>query len=507
MSTRKLQQEFDKTHKKIAEGLAVFDDIHAKLVAHDAPPQKDKLELDLKKEIKRLQRLRDSLKQWLADASIKLDKGPLQESRSRIEHAMDQFKELERLSKIKQFLNEGLELQRAKLGRFGDTGEEDSKKQQVYAFISDSIDLLNQQNDLLEAQTHLQAVLLKKAKASQQPAIQTIMNDTKLCFDRNVKHLTRLEKILRGLENDRVAPEAVEDIKEDIEYYVHNNQDQDFVEYDDFYDLLNLDDDDLNVQGSLVHTGDEPETAEPRQARHASVGTTASSDDHAVPTPATLGAAPPPGFGGPVHRSRSYNAAPLAPAAPPKTEPFLPGTNHTFVATVPRLAHLARERQARPLASESISQLLEQLLLNCPDSFDAEKPRQYEPVHMHPLLVDYPQEPMFELNLAHMMRRFDVDTLLFCFYYGGGGGGGSSSGYAARYQAAVELTRRGWVYNRDTSQWFIPEPRAKGWSAAAAPGGTSSEADYKYFDYEKTWLMRRKEKYQFAEGAKLVFLA
>ena len=65
----------------------------------------------MKKELKKLQRLRDQLKQWLGDSSIKLDKNVLQENRTKIEHAMDQFKELEKLLKIKQFSNEGLELQ------------------------------------------------------------------------------------------------------------------------------------------------------------------------------------------------------------------------------------------------------------------------------------------------------------------------------------------------------------------------------------------------------------
>lgn len=496
MSTRKLQQEIDKTHKKISEGLTAFDEIYEKLMSPEAPSQKEKLESDLKKEIKKLQRLRDSLKTWITDSSIKLDKGPLQESRSKIEHAMDQFKDLEKMSKIKQFLNEGLELQRAKYGRFGDM--EDPKKQEVCHYISDSIDLLNQQNELLEVELHLQTAQLKKTKGSQVAIVQSGIDDARYKVERNVKHLTMLEKILRSLENDKVTPELVDSIKDDIEYYVENNMDDDYVEYDDFYDQLNLEDANLDVQGSLVQI-----------------------DQKEAPT---LVPPPPPGL---AHVNARAELLPTRLAgttrAPTLTPPRqaemdersnvgdngtqsrieLPRLQQTFAETVPRLAQIARERLSRPLATENVNQLLELSLLNCPDSFDAEKPRQYEPAHMHPSSIDYPQEPMYELNLGLLMRRFDTDTLFFCFYYGDG-----ANGETARYHAALELSRRGWIFNLETSQWFLRDVKnTKSRSASSEKELPDGEGDYKYFDYEKTWLTRRKEKYRIPEFAQHTFSA
>jgi CCR4-NOT transcription complex subunit 3 len=56
------------------------------LQVHTAPNpnQKDKYEQELKKEIKKLQRLRDQIKAWISSTEIK-DKKSLQEARKNIE--------------------------------------------------------------------------------------------------------------------------------------------------------------------------------------------------------------------------------------------------------------------------------------------------------------------------------------------------------------------------------------------------------------------------------------
>ena len=83
MANRKLQQEIDKTFKKVSEGILAFDAIYEKITA-TGTGQKDKLEDNLKREIKKLQRLRDQIKTWAAGNEIK-DKKPLMEERKKIE--------------------------------------------------------------------------------------------------------------------------------------------------------------------------------------------------------------------------------------------------------------------------------------------------------------------------------------------------------------------------------------------------------------------------------------
>ena len=74
--SRKLQTEVDKTMKKITEGVELFDEIWDKVYGASTQAQKEKYELDLKKEIKKLQRLRDQLKTWVAGSDVK-NKQPL----------------------------------------------------------------------------------------------------------------------------------------------------------------------------------------------------------------------------------------------------------------------------------------------------------------------------------------------------------------------------------------------------------------------------------------------
>lgn len=100
MAARKLQQEVDKCFKKVTEGVAEFDAIYEKIGQSNNTAQKEKLEDNLKREIKKLQRLRDQIKTWAAGNEIK-DKGPLMDNRRLIETQMERFKAVEKAMKTK----------------------------------------------------------------------------------------------------------------------------------------------------------------------------------------------------------------------------------------------------------------------------------------------------------------------------------------------------------------------------------------------------------------------
>ena len=76
--------EIDRTLKKVAEGVELFESIYDKMQASTNQTQKEKLETDLKTQIKKLQRLRDQIKTWVASNDIK-DKSQLMENRKLIE--------------------------------------------------------------------------------------------------------------------------------------------------------------------------------------------------------------------------------------------------------------------------------------------------------------------------------------------------------------------------------------------------------------------------------------
>ena len=84
MAARKLQQEVDKCFKKVEEGVQEFEAIYEKIEQSNNISQKEKLEDNLKREIKKLQRLRDQIKTWAASNDIK-DKAPLMDKRKLIE--------------------------------------------------------------------------------------------------------------------------------------------------------------------------------------------------------------------------------------------------------------------------------------------------------------------------------------------------------------------------------------------------------------------------------------
>lgn len=88
--------------KKVAEGNQEFDQILKKVYSASSSNQKEKYESDLKKEIKKLQRYRDQIKQWIASNDVK-DKRPLIEARKAIENQMEQFKICEKETKTKAY--------------------------------------------------------------------------------------------------------------------------------------------------------------------------------------------------------------------------------------------------------------------------------------------------------------------------------------------------------------------------------------------------------------------
>jgi CCR4-NOT transcription complex subunit 3 len=84
MTSRKLQGEIDRVLKRVAEGVDTFETIFEKIQSSSNVAQKEKYELELKKEIKKLQRYRDQIKSWLSLNEIK-DKRALTENRKLIE--------------------------------------------------------------------------------------------------------------------------------------------------------------------------------------------------------------------------------------------------------------------------------------------------------------------------------------------------------------------------------------------------------------------------------------
>ncbi|KAI3326061.1 Not1 N-terminal domain, CCR4-Not complex component-domain-containing protein [Xylariaceae sp. AK1471] len=230
MAARKLQQEIDKTFKKVAEGVAEFDGIYEKIEQSNNPAQKEKLEDNLKREIKKLQRLRDQIKTWAASNDIK-DKAPLLEHRKLIETQMERFKAVEKAMKTKAYSKEGLSAA-AKLD------PKEQAKAEAGEFLSNMVDELEQQIEALEAESEQIQVTMKKGK-NQSAKAERIAN-IEHNIERHKWHQGKLELIRRSLENGGIETEQVTDLEESIRYYVTDGMNDDFMEDEGLYDDLAL---------------------------------------------------------------------------------------------------------------------------------------------------------------------------------------------------------------------------------------------------------------------------
>ncbi|AMD18775.1 HBL127Wp [Eremothecium sinecaudum] len=495
MSQRKLLQEVDKVLKKVKEGLAEFDIIYDKFQVTESDNQsyREKLESDLKREIKKLQKHREQIKSWLSKDDVKERNSLLMENRRLIENGMERFKSVEKIMKTKKFSTEAL----SNPDLIKDPRE--LKKRDQFVFVEDCLEELQKQLESYEAQELADKV------------------------ERHQFHITNLENILKMLQNDELEPDVVEEYQEDIRYYVDNNDDPDFIEYETIYE-------DMGCETQLEDTKEQPTPVKQKVKLERS------------PKKKNLSPAPP----NIVNKARSSVSTAgsvtisSAPASQPSSgSPVSAGTKQVKKDTVPQIPDylpppkdLSKEIEeniehdlnvkaafANPLFKEELGywlqakrpliqpyenmpekmmKQLESSLLNCPDSLDADTPYLYQhPLSLpHPTSIFFPNEPIRfvasglnsngrvtkgiygKTSMAQIMTKFDLDTLFFIFYH--------YQGTYDQYLASRELTIRGWIYNRVNRCWFYKE-------VEKLPPGMeqTEEVSWRYFDFQKSWLARR----------------
>ncbi|TPX61826.1 hypothetical protein PhCBS80983_g00794 [Powellomyces hirtus] len=300
MANRKLLGEIDKVLKRVAEGVEIFRETFDKLDAATTPAQKEKYEGDLKKEIKKLQRLRDQIRTWLSSSEIK-DKRNLEDNRRLIEEQMERFKAAEKALKLKAFSKEGL-LQPQKYD------PEVKEREDLEDWISDTVKELNRQVEVFEAEQESLQLLVRKGRKGGDAAKAERLAAIDHQLERHKWHMVQLEIIQRMVANEELKVEQVKEIKEDVDYYVKSNQDPDFDENEYLYEDLDLEN--LEAYGLKTDGDHEPEWGDPqtppkekelaelvtpvRESKHSEDSTRKKSlkdkseaDDVATPTKAT----------------------------------------------------------------------------------------------------------------------------------------------------------------------------------------------------------------------------
>uniref|UniRef100_A0A673FQI6 CCR4-NOT transcription complex subunit 3 n=1 Tax=Sinocyclocheilus rhinocerous TaxID=307959 RepID=A0A673FQI6_9TELE len=270
---RKLQGEIDRCLKKVTEGVEQFEDIWKKLYNAANANQKEKYESDLKKEIKKLQRLRDQIKTWVASNEIK-DKKQLVENRKLIETQMERFKIVERETKTKAYSKEGLGLAQK-------VDPAQKEKEEVGQWLTNTIDTLNMQVDQFESEVESLSVQTRKKKGDKEK--QDRIEELKRMIERHRYHIRMLETILRMLDNDSVQVDAIRKIKDDVEYYLDSSQDPDFEENEFLYDDIDLEE----IPQPLVATSPSGHTEDEIFQHSSSTPTSTTSSSPIPPSPAT----------------------------------------------------------------------------------------------------------------------------------------------------------------------------------------------------------------------------
>jgi CCR4-NOT transcription complex subunit 3 len=215
--------------KKVDEGVDLFDEIWEKVYSAEQQNQKEKYEMDLKKEIKKLQRLRDQIKTWIGSSDVK-DKDPLLDARKLIETKMEQFKICEKETKTKTYSKEGLARQEK-------LDPQEKAKKETTNWISEVIEKLTQEVE--DKEVEVERLGSGKGKKTN----KHIIEDFNHHIDNHKYHLNKLEGIMRLVNNDVLDVETVDPIKEDLDYYIESYEDDDFQQaYDEefFYEALNL---------------------------------------------------------------------------------------------------------------------------------------------------------------------------------------------------------------------------------------------------------------------------
>ncbi|KAE8288878.1 CCR4-NOT transcription complex subunit 3 [Larimichthys crocea] len=194
---------------------------------------------------------------------------------------MERFKVVERETKTKAYSKEGLGLAQK-------VDPAQREKEETGQWLTNTIDTLNMQVDQFESEVESLSVQTRKKKGDKEK--QDRIEELKRLIERHRFHIRMLETILRMLDNDSIAVDSIQKIKDDVEYYIDSSQDPDFEENEFLYDDLDLED----IPAALVATSPSGQgNVEDEMYLHSSSTPTSTTSSSPIPpSPATCTASP-----------------------------------------------------------------------------------------------------------------------------------------------------------------------------------------------------------------------
>lgn len=191
---------------------------------------------------------------------------------------------VERATKTKAYSKEGL-------GAAQKLDPAQREKEDLCCWLTSSIGSLQIQQDQYESE--VESIMAAKKKRLDKDK-QDKVDDLKSKLERHKFHITKLETLLRLVDNDQVDLDQVKKIKDDVEYYIESSQEPDFEENEYLYDdIIGLDEIELSGTGKSFSSKNRRKFLKislVSALEHRSAGTTDSnnSNDTAGGSPSSL---------------------------------------------------------------------------------------------------------------------------------------------------------------------------------------------------------------------------
>ncbi|EER19919.1 tropomyosin 1, isoforms 33/34, putative [Perkinsus marinus ATCC 50983] len=533
-ASRKLQATIDVTLKKVDEGIDEFQQVWRKVEESQNQNQREKNQMDLKKEIKKLQRFREDIMKWINGTEVK-DKGKLTDARRKIEVEMERFKEFERESKTKPFSFIGLQAQ-------DKVDPAEQKRMETRSQLESYVDQLKQQVGLSSAESTRVAELSSSGRVEGRSMELVLL--VELWIARHQWHQAKLEQLIRKLDNEEdVDYDELEITEQALDYYLEEHENPDYYHDEELYTNHNLDDNRINaytkpidVDGTDNGDGEPTDTQESQESSDEdkqpkkpvkevplSAGAKAmqkalaakaagyqppcktpprptlpalpSISPPAPPSPPAVPQYPPPPLLDDASQIDKKEATVSSPApSPPLASMPPPGLKAPVVEDEPIKVE-ERHDDTTPLSTTATTTTpvepgLAVLLRSyenrpMPDDLCCSEGN-YIPANPIPSSAarksPYPQQPVNDTE--SMFQKLSFDTLMFVFYY--------RPGSYAQYLAARELKRMSWRFHSRYGTWF------KRHSEPSVVNPKFEYGTYVYFDcYADEWAQKIKKDFQF----------
>ncbi|XP_078347171.1 CCR4-NOT transcription complex subunit 3-like isoform X2 [Oculina patagonica] len=311
---RKLQGEIDRCLKKVQEGVETFEDIWQKVHNATNANQKEKYEADLKKEIKKLQRLRDQIKTWMASNDIK-DKRTLQDNRKLIETQMERFKVVERETKTKAYSKEGL-------GLAAKIDPATKEREEARIWMTEVLERLQIEVDQIESEIEQVHAGSRKKKLDRDR--QDKVDELNEWAGRHRHHNQQWETILRMLDNCTIQPDEIRKLQEDMDYYLDCYKEPDFQENEFMYDDFDLEENLASLNTLATSPTDDDDVI----LNHVPLSPSSTIPPNSPGTPTTPGTPVTPGVGTKINlsspRKNSKNGSSTGNSLPNNSPPRTP---------------------------------------------------------------------------------------------------------------------------------------------------------------------------------------